>query len=86
MITGVMDDIPFLRSMILTVILLLPSNPLEPKVSSPKLLLELESMDMRDVDNGTYDVAVEADGAIDIEEAPYLSWIQSLQSVMVPSE
>jgi hypothetical protein len=65
------DDIPFPRSAILTVILSLTSNPLELEVSSPKLLLGLESMDMRHVDNGTSDVAaVGVDGAIDVDESP----------------
>jgi hypothetical protein len=67
----VRDDIPYPRSAILTVILSLPSNTLELEVSSPKLWLGLESMDMTEVDNGTSDVAaVEADGAIDINEGP----------------
>ena len=65
------NDMPFPRSAILTVILSFPSNILELEVSSPKLWLRLESMDMTEVDNGTSDVAaVEADGAIDVNEGP----------------
>jgi hypothetical protein len=55
----------------LAVILSLPSNTLALEVSSPKLWLGLESMDMTDVDNGMSDVAaVEADGTIDVNEDP----------------
>jgi hypothetical protein len=65
------DDMPFPRSAILTVIPSLTSNPLELEVSSPKLLLGLESTNVRDVDKGTSDVAVvEADGVIEVEEGP----------------
>jgi hypothetical protein len=70
----------------------LDSNPLLTLQSArtqsliPKLLLGLESMDMTDVNNGTSDVAaVEADGAIKVEEGQYLSWIPSLQTVVAPS-
>ena len=51
------------------VILSLPSNTLELEVSSPKLLLGFELMDMTKVDNGTSDVAAaKADGTIDVDE------------------
>ena len=71
MTTTCEDDIPFLRSAILTVILSLPSNTLELEVSSPKLLLGFELMDMMEVDNGTSDVAAaEVDGAIDVDKGP----------------
>jgi hypothetical protein len=66
-VTTCKDDIPFPRSMILRIIHLLPSNPLELEVSSLKLLPGLESMGM--TENGTYDVAaaVEADGRINVD-------------------
>jgi hypothetical protein len=60
-------DIPFPRSAILTVILSFPSNTLELDVSSPRLWLGFESMDITDVDNGTSEVAaVDSEGGIDI--------------------
>jgi hypothetical protein len=56
----------------MSVILSSPSNLLELKVSSPTLLVGLESMDLTNVDNGTSDVAaIEADGGIDVDKGRY---------------
>jgi hypothetical protein len=41
------------RSVILTIIHLLPFNTLELEVSSPKLWLKFDPMDMMDVNGGT---------------------------------
>ena len=71
LMTSCEDDILFPRSAILTVILSLHSNTPELEVSSPKLLLGFELMDMIEVDNGTSDVAAaEVDGAIDVDKGP----------------
>jgi hypothetical protein len=80
------DDIPFPRSVILPIILSLPSNTLELEVSSLKLLLGLESTDMREVDSDICIVAaVEADGGIDVNERTGFKPDTSLQSEMAPS-
>jgi len=63
------QNIPFPRSAILTVIHSFPSNKLELDVSAPKLWLGFESTDMMDVDNSMSEVTpVDSDGAIDDDE------------------